>query len=110
VKSYKVVDDDIKLEFIEGLEDVKQSVQRILSTRKGEWFLNTDFGLNFDNIITKGFSKDAIELDVTEAILQDSRIDEVVSVNIEHDRTQRIVAINFVAKVNDDIIEGEVIV
>lgn len=96
------------LEIVEELEEIRQSVERILSTRKGEWFLNTEFGLNYDNLLTKQFDRELIELDVREAILQEERIDEVINIDIEHDRQDRKVKIKFVARVQSDILEGEV--
>ena len=38
---------------IEGNELLKQTVQSVLSTNKGEWVLNRDEGIDFKNILGK---------------------------------------------------------
>ena len=109
MKALKVLNDDIQLELIEGDGELVQSIERTLSTRLGEWFLNTDFGLNYEVIIQKQFDIEEIKLAVTEAILQESRVIEVLSINVSVDREKRQSKIDFIARTENTEIEGEVI-
>lgn len=42
-----------QIQMIEGSELLRQKVECVLGTNKGEWFLNPDEGINFRNILGK---------------------------------------------------------
>lgn len=42
-----------QIQMIEGNELLRQTVECVLGTNKGEWFLNPDEGINFQNILGK---------------------------------------------------------
>ena len=48
-----IVIDGGDVQLIEGHAVTCQTVRQVLSTNKGEWVLNKDEGINFDNIIGK---------------------------------------------------------
>lgn len=110
MKTLKVLDDDIQLKIIEGDEELLQSIERTLTTRLGEWFLNTEYGLDYEPIIQKQFDIDRIELAVREAILQESRVLEVISVTVEVNRETRKADIKFIARTENAQVESEVVV
>lgn len=94
MKTFKLDDNgDLVIEngnlvMVEGKEELRQSIERILSTNINEWFLNANFGLDYEAIQGKGKSKESIKLAIAEAIYQDSRIVEVdiKDIIIRHDR------------------------
>jgi phage baseplate assembly protein W len=43
-----------QIETVEGNELLRQTVQSVLGTNKGEWIFNPDEGINFKNILGKG--------------------------------------------------------
>ncbi len=65
------------LVIIDGNEELRQSIERILTTNVGEWFLDVGFGLNYREIQGKGKDKESIKLAIAEAIHQEPRIQEV---------------------------------
>lgn len=73
------------LVMIEGQEELRQSVERILTTNINEWFLDTEFGLDYSELQGKGKREDGIKLALSEAIYQDPRIKTVDIKNIEID-------------------------
>ena len=42
-----------ELQLVEGTDLLRQTVQTVLNTNKGEWFLDEDEGINFRNILGK---------------------------------------------------------
>ena len=42
-----------QIQMIDGNELLRQTVECVLGTNKGEWFLNPDEGINFRNILGK---------------------------------------------------------
>lgn len=112
MKTFKMIDDDLvfddtgNLVMIDGYEEVRQSIERILTTNKNEWFLNIDFGLDYSSIRGKGKTKEEIELALREAIYQDNRITDVVFKELELNRETRNLYVNIDAVVEDNIIEG----
>ena len=96
---------------VEGSEELRQSIDRILTTNIREWFLDIDFGLDYDAIRGKGKSRQGIELALRNAIFQDERIDEVIFHKIDFNRVARHLEIEFDAIAGEEVIEGlEVII
>lgn len=78
------------LVMIDGAEELRQSIERILTTNTGEWFLNMDFGLDYNEIQGKGKNKESVILAITEAIFQDSRVEDVDIKDISIDKSRRL--------------------
>lgn len=92
-------------------DEIRQSLQNRLSTRLGEFFVDTTYGLEFENLLSydqKRISKESQELAIRECVLDDDRIELVESIEII--QNGKATTINFVAKIKDDIIEGGVII
>lgn len=62
---------------IDGRDELVQSIDRILTTNIGEWFLSMGFGLDYQAIQGKGKNKESVKLAIKEAIYQDERVAEV---------------------------------
>ncbi|QSX19986.1 DUF2634 domain-containing protein [Priestia megaterium] len=76
---------------ISGDEELIQSVQSILRTRKGEFFLDPEYGLSYDNLLGKGASEAEIRDDIIEALSKDDRIGAVTNISfIKEGRTLKI--------------------
>lgn len=41
------------VQMVHGSELTKQTIKTVLGTQKGEWFLNWEEGINYDNILGK---------------------------------------------------------
>lgn len=91
-------------------EEVQQSIKSILSIRKGEWFLDTEFALSHENLIGAKFDEDKIILDVRDALADEERIETVESIEVSFDATTRQVTINFRVTAGTELIEGEVVI
>lgn len=114
MKTFKIADDDLvivsgNLQMIEGKDEIVQAVERTLTTRLGEFFLDTSHGFDYETVQKKGYSEEEIKDAVREAVLQDDRIISVDSVDVTVDRSSRSVNIRFTAT-GDETIEGEVTV
>lgn len=100
MKAFKVDDKgDLVIEngdlvMIEGDQELIQSVERRLGTNKGEWFLDTEFGLDYGAIRGKGVTKDRAELVITEAVYQDDRIEDTALVGHSIDNKLRFEELN----------------
>lgn len=93
MKAPKLLNGDLVIEngnlvMIEGDEELVQSVQAILGTRKGEFFLNTDHGVSHDNLLGKPADEELARSDIIEALMQDERV-ESVDVVFEDDKSKR---------------------
>ncbi|WP_406944478.1 DUF2634 domain-containing protein [Halobacillus sp. SY10] len=93
---------------IEEAEDIKQSLSLILSTNKGEWFLDREMGLEFSALLDK--PTDArIRAAVIEAISQEPRVQSIDHIEINQDRQKRVVYIHFkVTTSTNEQVESEV--
>ena len=91
-------------------EEIQQSIKSILSIRKGEWFLDTEFGLSHENLIGNKFDEDKIILDVREALANEERIDTIEPISASFDAETRKVTIGFRVTVGTETIESEVVI
>ncbi|MED4977229.1 DUF2634 domain-containing protein [Heyndrickxia faecalis] len=97
--SPKIVQGDIVIEngevvMVDGDEELVQSIRMLLQTRKGEFFLEPEHGLSFDNIIGKEANQDETHDDIVEAISQEDRIESVEKIDFNDDNKARIRSIS----------------
>lgn len=110
-RTFKLTDNDLtfntdrNIAFVSGDEEIKQALERIFTTNAGEWFLNALHGLEYTQITGKSVTNEAIQMAVIKAALQEARVREVISIEIEKDAKKRTVDIIF----NCVVDEGAVI-
>lgn len=87
-------DDDLRFEngdwvWIDGDEELIQSVESILKTRLTEFELDLEHGLRHDNLFGKHTDKNALRDDLIEAVSQEKRIRSVEDIAIIEDKSNR---------------------
>ncbi len=71
-----------EIQMIDGNELLRQTVQTVEGTNKGEWFLNTEEGINFGTIFVKNPDFNAIRDEILSGLQQ---VDETFLLNsFEH--------------------------
>ena len=87
------------ISMIDGNDLLRQTVEKVISTNNGEWFLNEDEGIDFRVILTKSPDRDAVRDEIVDALLQ---VDETfVLQSFSMQIVERTLKIKFSA-VNDD--------
>lgn len=90
MRAPKIIDGDLVFEngdvvMVDGDEEIIQSVQTTFQTNKGEWFLNTDFGLDRSPLLTKRFDE-ALAIDaIAEATAQEERIQRIENISFKRE-------------------------
>lgn len=114
MKTFRIVNDDIVIDgqndisMVEGIDEIAQSIQRVLSTNINEWFLNIFHGLDYGSIQGRGKDIEGIKLVITEAIHQEVRVEEIEFINVDIDSSTRKLKVDFrVMLFNGDIIESK---
>lgn len=106
MKTFKLVNGDLifdaqnNLVMVEGEDEIAQSIERVLTTNKGEWFLNLEHGLDYKAITGKGRDIEGIKLAITEAILQEERVSEVERIDLSLDKNRHL-KINVTARLQE---------
>ena len=105
-----VFDKHKELEMVEGGDEICQSIERTLTTRMGEWFLNVNFGLDHEHLVNvKRLNLDMARSAIYEAIMQEPRVSEVIDIILDPDYQRRVMKITFKARADDGTtVEGEV--
>jgi len=95
------IDTDKNIVFISGEDEITQALERAFTTNAGEWFLNADHGLEYPLIQDKnGLSDENIQMAVIRCALQESRVQEVIEIEIDRDVRSRTVQITFICRVD----------
>ena len=67
-----------EIQMVNDKELIRQEVWEILSTNKGEWFFNWEQGIEFDNILGKGVTEEAVRNEIVDGLQQ---VDENLSIS-----------------------------
>jgi phage baseplate assembly protein W len=115
LKTLKLIDGDLVFEkgdfqANEGEEEIQHCAEIILGTNKGEWFLNPEFGIDFNNLVGK-VTNGQIENEILEGLAQEPRIESIERVEITRNKQNRKATVTFEATLaNDETLESEVTV
>lgn len=111
LRGFKTKDGDVVIKdgdicFTEGMDLIRQTVENVIGTNKGEWFLNADEGINFKNILTKNPNNDVIRNEIINGLRQIDK--SFILVDYKSDFVNRMLHIKFKAKNNNnETIKGE---
>ena len=99
------------LSLVSDENEENQSLRAILSTNKGEWFLNSDIGIDYTLLQVKNPDLDLIKQEIYSAIMQEGRVSSVDSLEVSFDSSKRKLSISFSATMvsGNIIIANEVI-
>lgn len=94
---------DIKIEknqivMVENEELLRQNVQSVLGTNKGEWTLNTDEGIAFQNILGKSVNEDIVRYEILKGLTQADSSFVIDTIEAEKDTARRKLTVKFTAK------------
>ena len=103
------LDGQNNLKMVNGADEKLQSVRLLLSTNTGEWFLNTEHGLDYFAILGQKWpaSKEEIRAAFMEAFEQEERIEEVLALNFEYIEKERKLKVKFRLRMDGEEVEGE---
>jgi hypothetical protein len=77
------------LVMLDGATELAQCCQLVLSTNKGEWFLNPALGIDFSRLRGKGVTAEAIQEQIRSGLRQESRIKTIDSISVSLDTSVR---------------------
>lgn len=105
-----VFDEGKNLRLVSGKEEEAQSVERTLTTRIKEFFLNKDFGFNRATVERKRKDDNEIKMALIEAITFDKRFTGIRSLEIDFARENRSLSVKFIVTTADGTTEGVVVI
>ena len=114
MKSFFIKNDDLviqdgEMQMVGGTEETCQCVERALTTRQGEFFLDTEHGLNHEEFKKKNFSDEIIKMEVVETAMQEEMVEKVSGIEIDYESINRSAKIKFTGVLkNGKSIETEV--
>lgn len=82
---------------INGNELLRQTVQSVLGTNKGEWFLDIDEGIDFSNLLGKEKNEEIIKNEIMKGLLQVDSSFFIDSFSFEIDKRTRKAVVKFTA-------------
>lgn len=100
-----VVISNNEIQMVSGDELIRQTLKSVLSTNKGEWFLNEGEGIQFKNIFVKNPLEEEIKSEIFDGLLQidDTFVLEFFEMNL--DAVERLLTVKFTASNADGYTE-----
>lgn len=59
-----------EIKMVEGDELIRQKVQEIINTNKGEWFMDWEQGIDFSNLLGKGVTEEMVQAEIEDGLQQ----------------------------------------
>lgn len=78
-------------------ELIRQKVQKILSTNKGEWFGNADEGISFREVLGKNVDEEIVKSNILNGLLQIDPSFMFTAFNMSADKATRKLNVSFTA-------------
>lgn len=98
-----------EIQMIDGNDLLRQTVEAVLSTNKGEWFLNEQEGITFANILGKLKDEEIVRNEVQQGLLQVDSSFVLTSFTVELDKLARKLQISFTAvNAGNEVVSGAV--
>lgn len=92
---------------VQGDELLRQTVQSVLGTNKGEWTLGEEEGIEFQNILGKSVNEDVVRYEILKGLLQVDTSFVIEKIDTQMDAQRRKLTVTFTAKnENGDIVSG----
>ena len=113
IKAPQLIDGDIVIEngrilWVTGAKAVRQRLENRLALWQGDWFLDTDAGIPWKDILEGGFGDEQIKQVIKGELLADEYVSEVISIDLARDRANRALNVTFQSKGLEGMTEGEV--
>jgi hypothetical protein len=101
MRAPKIIDGDLVFEngdvvMVERDEELAQSLQTIFQTRKEEWFLNSEHGLDRTPFLTKKFDETLASDAIAEATAQEERIQRIENITFKREGRSLMVDATFI--------------
>ena len=88
-------------QFVSGKEEVIQQIKQILKSNKGEWFSNSEYGIDYENLQQKKINEDLIKDTIRDGISQCSEDITIESIEIGYKKELRLLYVEFKAYFSD---------
>ena len=87
-----------EIQLVNDRELIRQTVQSVLGMNKGEWFLDTEQGVTFSNILGKGVKDDIVQNEVLQGLRQVDATFHIEAFSCAFDPLNRLLTVNFTAR------------
>lgn len=93
-----VVIENNQINLITGAELIQQKVWTVLQTNLGEWFLDWEQGVDFDNLLGKNTNAELVRYEIERGLAQVDSTFQITDFAYEADRTTRATKVTFKAQ------------
>lgn len=91
-----------KIQMVEGNELIAQKIRTVLGTNKGEWYLNSEVGVDFDYLIGKHVTEDMIRSQIEDGVHQVNEAFYLSQFSVVFDTKQRTATVTFTVADNGE--------
>lgn len=87
-------------QMVDGKELIRQKVQEVINTNKGEWVFDWEHGIDFSNILGKGVTEEEVRAEIEDGLKQ---VDEAfIITDFSMETVGRTLTVRFMAENETD--------
>ena len=113
--NFKLVDGDIvfdgqnNISMVSDNDELLQSIEEILNTNAGEWFLDDENGFARFEVLGQKFDEDTAINAISTAIFQNEQVGSIENITVDFDGKSRKLTVTFeIIKTTGETVIGEV--
>lgn len=103
-------DSKMDLKMVDAIDEIKQRLKIELLTNKGEWFLNTNFGIPWIELLSENQAIERYKREISKVLNGDEDVTKVREINLDYDRNNRHLNIYFTVIIDDEIYSESVVI
>lgn len=93
-----------------GQDAIDQIVRNTLSLWRGNWFRDTDRGVDWLGVAKKQYNKSGIIQILSAALRKNQYIDDVIEISVRVDKENREATIVYIVKADNELVTGNEVI
>ena len=87
---------------VDAQNEIAQQIRHILRSNNGEWYFNSEYGINYNNLLVKTVDNEIIIDEINKGLAQCTSNVTLQTIDIKVNRQERTLSVSFYALLDDE--------